>query len=68
MCDGNWIALMPPNAHNLLSTGYQIHMKFPVDEEAIACISAILKKYRLAMLNKKGEESIIIYRPAKNSG
>lgn len=63
MCDGNWLALMPPNSHNLLSKGYQIHLKFPVSKTAIACVSAILEKYKLAMLNKEGQELIIIYRP-----
>lgn len=65
MCDGNWIALMPPNSSNLLSTGYQVHLKFPLDEAALECISKILEKTGLSMINKKERELLIIYRLKK---
>lgn len=63
MCDGTWVALMPPNSRNMLSQGYQVHMKFPLDETALACISRILEKNKLAMINKNNNELLIIYRP-----
>ncbi len=63
MCDGNWVALMPPNSHNLLSVGYQVHLKIPLDQQAINCIEKVLKEYDLRMMNKREQELLIIYRP-----
>ena len=63
MCDGNWVALMPPNSASLLSKGYQIHLKFPVDKTAVNCIKEVLEKYKLVLIDKRENELLIIYRP-----
>jgi len=65
ICDGNWLSIMPPGASNILSRGYQLHLKFPLDEESKKCMKEILEKYDLALMYKKEQELIIIYRPKK---
>jgi len=65
MCDGNWVALMPPDSHNISASGFQIHLKFPSNPIVISCVEKILKKYGLSMVDKKEHELLIIYRPKK---
>jgi hypothetical protein len=64
---GHYLALMPPNAAGLLSHGYQIHLKIPIDEKTRECMERVAKKYDCALstLNKNGEDIAIIYRPVK---
>ena len=59
--DGQYIALMPSNAANLLSHGYQVHMKVPFDDKTKTCMQEILQKYGLVL--KEEKELAIIYRP-----
>ena len=63
--DGNYIALMPPNAAGLLSKGYQVHLKVPIDKETQGCMQQVAKKYNCAvsMINRNGDDVAIIYRP-----
>ena len=60
--NGQYLALMPPNAAGLLSHGYQIHLKIPLDDETKKCMMKILQKYGLAF-NEDKEGLAIIYKP-----
>jgi hypothetical protein len=65
--DGTYLALMPPNSASLLSEGYQVHLKIPIDKETQACMQQIAEKYNCTLytINKSGEDVAIIYRPKK---
>jgi hypothetical protein len=65
--DGNYLALMPPDSEGLLSQGYQVHLKVPIDKETQACMEQIAEKYSccLHFINRSGEDLAIIYRPKK---
>jgi hypothetical protein len=60
-CDSNFVALMPPNAHNFLSKGYQIHIKMMTNTTQREIIDSILKKNGLALKDKG--ETLVIYKP-----
>jgi hypothetical protein len=65
--DGNYLSLMPPNSAGLLSEGYQIHLKIPIDKQTQDCMKQISEKYNccLSFINRSGEDVAIIYRPKK---
>ncbi len=65
--DGQYLSLMPPNAAGLLSEGYQVHIKVPIDKETQDCMQQVAKKYNcaLSLINRHGEDVAIIYRPKK---
>jgi hypothetical protein len=65
--DGRYLALMPPNASNLLSAGYQIVIKTDLDEETRSCMQDILIKNRLSIKVREQDE-FIIYRPVMPAG
>ncbi len=60
--DGRYLALMPPNATTLMSKGYQILIKTPLDEETRICMQDVLMKNHLTIKIIE-EDSFIIYRP-----
>ncbi len=64
--DGNWLALMPPNSADLLSHGYQVHIRLPLDSNMKACMHEVLKKYRLDMKCKEDRDVTIIYKPKRS--
>jgi hypothetical protein len=66
--DGQYIALMPPNAAGLLSQGYQVHLKVPIDKQTQDCMLQISGKYNccLSFINRSGDDVAIIYRPKKS--
>ncbi len=47
--DGRYLALLPPNATTLMSKGYQILIKTPLDEETRICMQDILMKHHLTI-------------------
>ena len=61
--DGEYLALMPSNAENIISHGYQLHLKVPLDDEARSCMDEILKKFDLALMYKAEKGLTVIYRP-----
>lgn len=56
------VILMPPYADDVLSHGYQLHIKPNIDPERLACVEPIVQKRGLAIETKKG--LTIIYNPA----
>lgn len=64
-CDGvgeQGIMLMPPDADNVLSHGYQLHIK-ATGIERLDCIKSLVEKYKLALANEQEKQLLVIYRP-----
>ena len=59
--DGSYIALMPSSSGDLLSHGYQIHIKTILSEEDRQCVQELLTKQGLAL--KETTDKTIISRP-----
>jgi hypothetical protein len=60
--------LMPPDADDVLSHGYQLHIKAPLGNEHLKCMKPIAQKYKLDMNYEPTKELLVIYRPLeKNS-
>ncbi len=59
------LMLMPPNADNVLSKGYQIHIKPSIDEHTRQCVEPIVVKHSLAF--KQDTQVDVIYRPLNAS-
>jgi hypothetical protein len=67
-CDGlgeHGVMLMPPNADDVLSHGYQLHIRGSIDNEMLVCIRPLLEKYKLTMVNEPEKRLLVIYRPMK---
>ncbi len=62
-CDSHFIALMPPNAYNILSKGYQIHIKTGFNDDERCVIDELLKKNGYAL--KEQGDTLVIYKPLK---
>ena len=60
--DGHYLALMPAGHTGLITKGYKILIKAPLDEETRNCTKNILKKYKLS-IQIEDPETFIIYRP-----
>jgi hypothetical protein len=66
ICDGineQAIMLMPPNSDDVLSHGYQLHIKLPAGN--LGCIRPLIKKHGLAMAEEPEKNLLVIYRPIK---
>ncbi len=64
-CDGigeKGVMLMPPNADDVLSHGYQLHIKGAV-KEYLSCIEPIITKRGLAVAHEPSKNLVVIYRP-----
>jgi hypothetical protein len=61
LLDGSYVSLVPPNNTKLLTQGYQVHIKAPVDKMAQMCMQKLLDGHRLAM--KMENDMTIIYEP-----
>ncbi|MGD6851312.1 MAG: hypothetical protein ACQCN6_04540 [Candidatus Bathyarchaeia archaeon] len=69
-CDGlgeEGIMLMPPNADNVLSYGYQLHIKSSYSQQHLDCIQSIVQKHNLALTIEKQKGLIIIYMPREKT-
>jgi hypothetical protein len=64
--DGHYLEIIPPNAANRLSGGYQIQIKANLDEETRTCMQDILMKNHLTIKIEEAD-SFIIYRPYKEA-
>ena len=62
LLDGRYLALMPPNATELMSKGYQILIKTPLDEETRDCMQEVLMKNHLTIKITEAD-TFVIYRP-----
>ena len=57
------IMLMPPDADDVLSQGYQLHIKPSVSHESLECIKPIVQKHNLAIVSEPRRSLTVIYRP-----
>jgi hypothetical protein len=55
------VMLMPPNADDVLSKGYQLHIKANLPKEDAVCMRPHLEKRGLTL--KQEEDLLVIYRP-----
>jgi hypothetical protein len=60
-----FVALMPPDSDDLLSHGYQLHIKGIIAQANIDCIVPIVEKYKLAIENEPQKDVLIIYKSLK---
>ena len=60
--DGHYLSLLPEGYEGLISKGYQILIKTPLDEETRICMQDILIKYQLTIKIIE-EGTFVIYRP-----
>jgi hypothetical protein len=62
--EGKSFVLMPPNADNVLSKDYQIHIQSELKEDTVVCLRRIIKKHgNLAI--KEEKNLVVIYEPIK---
>jgi hypothetical protein len=59
------IMLMPPDADDVLSRGYQLHIKATLSDGNLECIKPLLEKNKLAFANEPEKQLLVIYRPLK---
>lgn len=59
------IMLMPPNADDVLSHGYQLHIKSITRDQDADCMKPIVESHNLAMANEEKRDLLVIYRPMK---
>ncbi len=60
------IMLMPPDADDVLSHGYQLHIKTVLSSQTLKCIRAVVEKQGLSLANEPDKNLVIIYRPTSN--
>jgi hypothetical protein len=59
------IMMMPPNADDVLSSGYQIHIKPSLRQADFQCIQAIVQKHNLSIINEPTRDLTVIFRQRK---
>jgi hypothetical protein len=59
------VMLMPPDADDVLSQGFQLHIKAPLGNEHLECVKPLVQKHKLAMTYEPTKELLVIYRPLK---
>ncbi len=57
------VMLMPPDADDVLSHGYQLHIKAVLTEDALICLKSIAVKHKLAIANEPEKQLVVVYRP-----
>ena len=62
--EGKPFVLMPPNADDVLSKDYQIHIRSEIDESLLVCIRKIIKKHDKLAINEQ-KNLVVIYEPLK---
>ncbi len=60
---GEAIMLMPANADDVLSHGYQLHIKAMLSQHDLSCIKPIVEKHNLSIANEPNKNLLVIYRP-----
>jgi hypothetical protein len=64
VCDGmneQAVMLMPPNADDVLSHGYQLHIK-PLPDNLV-CLRPLIEKRDLKIAQEPTKNLLVIYRP-----
>jgi hypothetical protein len=64
--EGKPFVLMPPNADNVMSKDYQIHITAEIDESLLACLRKIVKKYDKYAISLE-KNLTVIYEPLKQN-
>ena len=57
------VMLMPPDADDVLSHGYQLHIKACLGNEYLECVKPLVRKYKLKMNYEPEKQLLVIYRP-----
>ena len=57
------VALMPPDADDVLSHGFQIHVIGIADEATVVCLQALLDRKNLRLKLLQERNILVIYRP-----
>jgi hypothetical protein len=57
------VALMPPDADDVLSHGFQIHVIGVADEATVVCLQALLDRKNLRLKLFQERNILVIYRP-----
>jgi hypothetical protein len=57
------VMLMPPDADDVLSHGYQLHIKACLGNEHLECVKPLVEKYKLNMNYEPEKQLLVIYRP-----
>ena len=57
--------LMAPDTDDVLSHGYQLHLKASFGEEHLMCIKPIVEEHKLAMANEPTKQLLVIYKPVE---
>lgn len=57
---------MPPDADDVLSQGYQLHVKTSVCLESIDCVKEIVEKHNFMLKDEPERNLSVIYRPLGN--
>lgn len=65
--EGRSFAIMPPDADNVLSAGYQVHLKSELPDALVVAIKRYIVSRQLVMAQEK-KNLIVIYRPLKVQG
>lgn len=64
--EGKPFVLMPPNADDVLSKDYQIHIRAEIDDLLLMCIRRVIKKHGKYAI-KEQKNLLVIYEPLKQS-
>ena len=64
--DTDGFMLMPPNADDVLSHGYQVHLKSSSHQETIPCIKPLVERHNLKFVDEPEKDLIIIYQSLKS--
>jgi len=70
-CDGigeEGVMLMPPNSGDVLSHGYQLHIKESLWNEYSDCIEPLVKKHELALAHEHEKQLLVVYKPMEKRG
>lgn len=59
---GSSILLMGPNETNILSHGYQVHIKMKADWKRLKCLQTIAEQYGYDVKNDPENSLVIVYR------
>jgi hypothetical protein len=62
------VMLMPPDSDDVLSHGYQLHIKAPLGNEHLECIKPIAQKYGLNMTYEPVKQLLVVCRPIEKKG
>ncbi len=62
---GTSLLLMAPNESDILSHGYQVHIKMNADWKKLRCLQTIAEQYGYVVKNEVERGTVVVYRPMK---